>query len=149
MKKLFIYFSLSGNGEYVANYLEAKGYEIRRVFKKNQKINKKPSFFTIFFGGMLAGMNHKSKVKPFDTNVEDYDEIVIGSPIWNGRFSCPMNMALSMLDLKKKKLHFIFYSGSGTAPKAVERVNQEYPGSKVTILKEPKSHENEMLKINL
>ena len=37
MKKLFIYFSLSGNGEVVAKLLQAKGYEIRRVFKKGQK----------------------------------------------------------------------------------------------------------------
>ena len=146
MKKLFIYFSLSGNGDYIANYLETKGYEIRKISKKKQKEGK-PGFWTIFFGGMLAGFNHKSKIQDFDLNVEDYDEIAVGSPIWNARISCPMNTALSRLNLKDKKLHFIFYSGSGTASKASERVMKEYPNARITILKEPKSHQDEIIKI--
>ena len=149
MKKLFIYFSLSGNGEVVAKQLEAKGYEIRRVFKKGQKANKKPGFFTIFRGGFRAGMNKKDKLEPYDTNIEGYDEIVIGSPIWNSKFSCPINRVLADLNLKDKKLSFIFYSGSGTAEKAVERVSKEYPDSKIIILKEPKKYEDELFKIIL
>ena len=149
MKELFIYFSLSGNGEYVADYLSTKGYEIRRIYKKKQKDNKKPGFFTILGGGMLAGFNHKAKIKEFDTNIGGYDEIAIGSPIWNGKFSCPINTVLSKLDLKDKKLHFIFYSGSGTAPKASERVIKEYPNSRITVLKEPKTHDGEIRKIEL
>ena len=63
----------------------------------------------MMIGGMLAGMNHKAKLKDFDNDVSSYDEIVIGSPIWNGKFACPINSLLDKLDLKKKKLRFIIY----------------------------------------
>ena len=31
MKKLFIYYSLSGNGDYVADYLKNKNYDIIKI----------------------------------------------------------------------------------------------------------------------
>lgn len=37
MKKLFIYYSLTGNGDNVANYLKENGWEIRKVEPKKNK----------------------------------------------------------------------------------------------------------------
>ena len=34
MKKLFIYYSLTGNGDIVADYLKDKGYSIKEVKKR-------------------------------------------------------------------------------------------------------------------
>lgn len=31
MKKIFIYYSLTGNGDEVANYLKNKGYDTRKI----------------------------------------------------------------------------------------------------------------------
>ena len=35
MKKIFIYFSETGNGDVVADYLKDKGYEIRKVLSND------------------------------------------------------------------------------------------------------------------
>ena len=91
-------------------------------------------------GGFLAGIGHKSKLINFDNDIRDYDEIIIGSPIWNGRLSCPINSVLDNLDLNNKRLTFILYSGSGEAPKVNEKLSQKFPQSKIIHLKEPKSN---------
>ena len=138
MKKIFIYYSLSGNGDAVAEYLKTKGYDIRKV-EPDEKMPKS-TFLRILKGGYLAMRNHKPKLKNFDSNIESYKEVIIGSPIWNGRLSCPINSVLDILDLKDKKLSFIFYSGSGSSPKATEKVSMLYPKADIINMIEPKNN---------
>lgn len=145
MKKLFIYFSLTGNGDYLANLMAEKGYEIRKVIEK-KKMPKK-FFFMVMSGGFRAGLGLKGKLIDYDNNVEEYDEIVIGTPVWNGRFPPAINSVLDKTDLKDKKLTFLFYSGSGDIPKVNKKIAKLYPNAKVVVLKEPKTHESELKKI--
>ena len=144
MAKLFLYYSLSGNGDIVAKMLKNKWYELRKVeTKKGFKNN----FWGIFSGGFLAGIGAKAKLLNYDNDISKYDEIVIGSPIWNSKFACPTNTVLATTDFSDKKITFILYSGSGTAKKAVKRINKNYPNANAIILKEPKSHADELRKI--
>ena len=147
MKSIFIYYSYTGNGDFVADYLKEKGVEIRQVIRE-KKLPK--SFFGgVMAGGFLAGIKHKDKIVGFDSNIEGYDSIIIGSPIWNGRFSSPINTVLSQLDLSNKKVTFVFYSGSGEGKKALKRINKEYKDAKVIFLKEPKKYPDELKKISI
>ncbi len=145
MKKLFIYYSLSGNGNVVADYLKDKNIDIRKVIMRD-KIPK--SYIgQILTGGFLAGINHKAKLSNFDNNIDDYDEIIIGSPIWNGKLSCPINTVLDKINLENRKISFILYSGSGTAPKTEKIIKNKYGDAKIIILKEPKSNKKELEKV--
>ena len=144
MKKIFIYYSLSGNGDTVANELKNKDFDLRKV---NAKSLKKNNFWNIFKGGFLAGINHKSKLIDYNNDVSSYDEIYIGSPIWNSKLSCPINTVLDVTDLSNKKIKFILYSGSGKAPKALELINKKYTNASAVILKEPKKNEEELKKL--
>lgn len=147
MKKLFIYFSLTGNCDLIAYCLKDKGFETRRI---EMKRNLPKSFFwSVLTGGMLAGFGVKSKLKEYDHNIDGYDEIIIGSPIWNGRFSSPLNRLLKDLDLKGKNVKFIFTAGSGEGKHALKKVNQLYPGAECIFLKEPKKHPEELNKVSL
>lgn len=142
MKKLFIYYSLTGSGDLVADTLKSKGYDIRKVVSK---YNYPKSFFWLMMvGGFRAGTNKKDKLIDFNTDISNYDEIVIGSPVWFDRVSPPVNTVLKKLDLSGKKISFIFYSGSGEANKASERVKDL---GNITILKEPKKYKDELSKI--
>ena len=142
MKKLFIYYSLTGSGDLVADTLKSKGYDIRKVVSK---YNYPKSFFWLMMvGGFRAGTNKKDKLIDFNTDISNYDEIVIGSPVWFDRVSPPVNTVLKELDLSGKKVSFIFYSGSGEANKASERVKDL---GNITILKEPKKYKDELSKI--
>ena len=144
MKRLFIYFSDTGNGDLVASYLEDKGVDIRKVIPKKKL--PKSFFFKILTGGFLAGLKKKSKLVDFDSNIEGYDEVIIGSPIWNARFSSPINKVLSLLG-KDERLSFLLYSGSGEAKKALKRIEKEYGKRKVIILKEPKKYQEALEKL--
>ena len=142
MKKIFIYYTLSGNGDLVAEKLKGKNITTRKIEIEDELPQNK--FLRILTGGFLAGINHKSKLKNFDTNIDKYNEIIIGSPIWNGRLSCPINSVLDELNLKDKKLTFILYSGSGKSPKAINKINTLYNNPNIIELKEPKKNKEEL-----
>ena len=147
MKKLSVYYSLTGNLDIVSEKLKEQGFEIRKVEKK--KPLPKSFFWSIMTGGFLAGFKVKSKVKEFDQNIEEFEEIYIGSPIWNARLSSPINKVLSLLDLKDKKVTFILSAGSGEGKKALKRITKEYPDAKVIFLKEPKKYPEELDKVSI
>ena len=143
MKKVFIYYSLTGNGDLVANIYKDKGYEIRKVINKT-KYSKK-MFPLMMKGGRRALFKKKDKIE-FNNDISNYDEIVIGSPIWFDRLSPALNSILSKLDLTDKNVNFVFYSGSGEGNKAKEEINKLY-NKDITILKEPKKYNEELNKI--
>ena len=145
MAKLFLYYSHTGNGDLVAEELKKQGYDIRKVEKKHPL--PKSFFWSVFIGGFLSGINHKDKLKDFDTSLQGYDEIVIGSPIWNAKFSSPINTVLSTVSFEGKKVSFILYAGSGEGPKAIERIQKEFPQSEFVVLKEPNKNPEELKKI--
>ena len=145
MAKLFIYYSLTGNGDLVAKSFLEKGYEIRKVSEKKKM--PKRFFWMVLGGGFRAGLGLKGKLVDYDNDISKFDNVVIGSPIWNGRFCSPINTVLSEVDFSNKELFFVFYSGSGEAAKAIKRINKEFPNAKYIILKEPKKYPDELKKL--
>lgn len=146
MSKIFIYYSLTGNGDFISKEMENKGYTIRKVVEK-KKMPKK-FFFRVLTGGFRAGIGEKAKLIEYNNDVSEYDEVVIGSPVWNGRFPPAINSVLLNTNLENKKLTFLFYSGSGEVPKVNKRIEKLYPSANVVVLKEPISHQEELSKIS-
>ena len=145
MNKLLIYYSLSGNGDFIAEQLKTQGYAVRKVEPK--KDMPKKFFWQIMAGGFAAGIGKKEPLKNYDPDVSGFDEIVIGSPVWNGRLSCPINTVLAETDLKDKALTFLLYSGSGGAPKAEQKIKERFPDARIVHLKEPKKNPDELKKL--
>ena len=145
MRKLFIYYSLTGNGDFIASKMLERGYEVRKVIEKKKM--PKSFFWRVLVGGFRAGMNQKAVLIDYDNDISHFDEIVIGSPVWNGRFPPVINSVLDQTDFKGKKLSFLFYSGSGDIPKVMSEIKANYPTSNVIVLKDPKTHENELDKL--
>lgn len=145
MKTLFIYYSNTGSGDVVAECLAEQGAEVRKVLPK--KPLPKSFFFSVLSGGFLAGLGYKMPLVGFDPNVDGFDRIVIGSPVWNARFSCPINTVLEKVNLKAMPVTFVLWAGSGEAPKAVKRINKDYPTAEIILLKEPKRCPEELEKI--
>jgi len=145
MKKLFLFASFTGNGDYVSKEFEKAGFELRKAVEK--KKFPKSFFWSVMSGGFRAGLGLKGKLVNYDNDVSGYDKIVIGSPIWNGRFPPVMNAVLKETNFEGKDLTFVFYSGSGEGKKAEERVKKEFPSAKIVFLKEPKKNKEELKKI--
>ena len=143
MKKIFIYYSLTGNGDMVSDYLKNKGVEIRKV----DTLEKLPKNFIlrIMTGGYKAMIGYKDKLDNFDNDISKYDEVIIGSPIWNSRLSSPINTVLDNTNLKDKNVTFILYSGSGEAKGATKRIKNEYPNAKIIDIKNPLNNKEDMV----
>lgn len=146
MKSLFIYYSLSGNGDIVAKYLKEKDFEIRKI----ESLKKLPKrlFFQILAGGFRAGLKIKDKLSEYDKNIDAFDKIYIGTPVWNGQVSCPINRVLDDLDLSNKDVTLVLYSGSGKAPKIEKLVAKKYPNFKIINLQEPQKHQEQLTKLD-
>ena len=144
MKKLFIYYSYSGNGDVIAKYLEEKGYDIRKVTPKKEL--PKNFFLSMMVGGFKASISKKDVLMDFDSNVSGYDKIVIGSPIWNDRLSSPINTVINALEINDN-YSFILYSGSGKGAHAIKKIEKLYNINSV-ILKTPKTYKEELDKLS-
>ena len=145
MNKIFIYYSLTNNGDEVAKYL--KNVEVRKI--KVKKELPKSMFFKMMVGGFKALVGYKEKLVDFNNNIDKYDEVIIGSPIWFDRLCSPIRTLLNQINLKDKKLSFILYSAGGEANKAVEFIKNNYKDANITILKEPKKNKKELEKIKI
>ena len=145
MSKLLIYYSLSGNGDLVAETLKERGFDVRKVEPKKKP--PKAFFLQILACGFAAGVGRKEPLSDFDGDVSTYDTVVIGSPVWNGRLSCPINTVLAQTDLSGKALTFVLYSGGGEAKKAEQQIAARFPQAAVIHLKEPKKYPEQLSRL--
>ena len=143
--KYFIYFSVSGNGDLIAEYLKDKGYQPVKV--EMVKLIKKVGFFTILKYGFRAGSNKKEKIKELNLDLKEDDEVIIGSPIWNDRLSTPINAVLNQFSFNKENTRFILYpAGEGTKKSfaQLEKLGFKQPP---IIYSNPKKNQDKMQEI--
>ena len=119
MKKYFVYFSLTGNGDFLAAELEKKGYQPVKI--EMVKTPKKVGFFTILSYGGRAMFKKKEKIKELNLELQNDDLVVVGSPIWNDRLSTPVLTAFDKLAFNKETTRFILYpAGDGTKKSKIQ-----------------------------
>ena len=103
MKKLVIFYSLECNTAFVAKAIaEAIDAEILEL-KPKKDLN--PKSFTRF---IRAGMQVIFKIKPalmeFDKNIENYDILFIGTPVWAANFAPSLRSLFSKVKIENKKI---------------------------------------------
>lgn len=118
--KYFIYFSYTGNGDYLASLLKEKGYEPIKV--ETLKPMKKVNFFRIIKYGGRAMAGKREPIKEINLSLKNEDLVIVGSPIWNDRLSTPILSALDKLDLNKETTKFILYPAGLTTEKSKAQI---------------------------
>ena len=118
--KYYVYFSWSGNGDYIASFLKEKGYEPVKIetLKPLGKVN----FFRILKYGFKAMGAKKTPIKDINLELKEDDVVVIGSPIWNDRLSTPVNTVLGQFDFNKENTKFILYPAGEETKKSLEQI---------------------------
>ncbi len=103
MKKLVVFYSLEGNTKIVAESIaEAVQGDLLEI-KPVKEIGKSGKF-RIFWGVKQVMFKEKPKLRPINKNIEDYDVIYLGSPVWAGTYTPPINTLLSKNAIKGKKV---------------------------------------------
>lgn len=146
MKKLVVYYSLSGNTEEAAKKIaEKSGADL---LKLQTKKNMPKSFAAqIFVGGGQVMLNHIPELLPYEKDVDAYDEIILGSPIWNSKGVPAVNAFLKNENTAKKVTALFFLSGGGDTKKGLEAITKKLPNLKTTVSlldkKQPASRDND------
>ena len=141
MKKYFIYYSYTGNGDLIAELLKRSDISLIKVQTKRHM--KKANFFRILHYGFLAGTQKKMAIQPLDLILDKDDAVVIGSPVWNDRIANPILTLLDKYDFNKKTTKFVFYAGGGKAAHAEKQIAKMGFENKAVVLKQPLSYKKE------
>jgi len=112
-KKLIVYYSLTGNTQFIAETLrdsiEADILELKPIKELNAD-----SGTRFMWGGYQSTMKKKPKLMDFDINPLEYDLVILGTPVWAWNISPPMRSFLSKFDLTGKKVAlWMCHAGDG------------------------------------
>ena len=122
MNKYFIYFSATGNGDFLASELKEYGYTPIKV--EMVKSIKKVGFFFILKYGGRATFKKKDKIKPVELELKEDDLVVIGSPIWGDHLSTPINMLLTQFSFNKETTRFVLYPAGEDTKKSLVQIKK-------------------------
>ncbi len=115
MKTVIVYYSLSGNCEYVSGLAAEKlGADLLKL--EPVKAYPDSGFRKYFWGGKSAVMGEKPELLPYDFDAGKYDRIIFTFPVWAGSPTPPINTFVSenREALRSKKLAaLICFSGGG------------------------------------
>ena len=102
-KKLVIYYSKTGNTKIVAETIAKQTKADIEELKWKREIKSK-GFFKYFLGGYNSKLRRNVKILPLEKNLEDYDTIFIGTPIWAGNMNPAIRTFLKNHPLQNKKV---------------------------------------------
>ena len=89
MKTAVVYYSQSGNTEETAKKIAAiTGADLIRL--EPEKAFPDKGFRKFFWGGKSAVMGDEPPLKPVNFRAQDYDTIILGTPVWAGTFAPPI-----------------------------------------------------------
>lgn len=103
MKNIVAYYTLNGNTEVVAKEISKLiDGDLRKIEAVNQ-----PSGIGLAWATCSALLGLKTKLKPLDYSVNEYDNVIIGGQVWAGHSSPAINCFIDKTDFTGKKV-FIF-----------------------------------------
>lgn len=132
MKRIIVYYSLSGNTEEVVKSIaEQLDCEIIKI----DTVKAMPKSFAarILVGGRQVAMNIIPEIKPLDKDLNAYDEIFIGTPIWNSKGVPAINAFLKDDTICQKVTGLIITSGGGDIEKCVTALESKLSNVKYQV----------------
>ena len=103
MKTAIIYYSYDGNTAFAAEAIRAATgadiYEIKTVDTK-----KRTGLWKIIWGGFQVIRNKMPPLEPLSVDLKDYDNIILGTPVWAGSPAPAMVSFLSNTKISGKKI---------------------------------------------
>lgn len=131
MKAIVVYYSLEGSTKYVAEKIaQGTGADILRL--EPVKEYPKGNMSKFFWGGKSVVFGEKPKLAPYCFAKEDYDYIIIGTPIWAGSFTPPVKSFLSENDLSGKNIALFACHAGGGAEKCFSKLRKELTDCNIT-----------------
>lgn len=132
MKTIVIYYSLEGNtkeaAEKIATELKADILELKPV-----KEIPKSGFFKFLKGGMQASLGLCPGMKSFVFQHENYDRIILGTPVWAGKCAPIIRSFLKKYEVHEKITAVFTSSGGGDNDVCIQKLKEILPNLKETV----------------
>ncbi len=119
-KAVVVYYSLEGNTKKIAEYMSSKfDIDILEVLSRKEY----PRYGAKKY--LVGGLDVFKKVMPEieDIDIERYDAVFLGSPVWAGTFAPPIRTLIRSGKLEGKDIHY-FYTHKGGAMNASSRIEE-------------------------
>lgn len=130
MKTAVIYYSLEGNTKYAAEKIAANlGAELIQITPAKEYPTGKVSKY--FWGGKSATFGESPKLEAYDFDQNQYDMVILGTPIWAGTFAPPLRTFIRENELMEKKVALFACCSGGTTEKCFEQLKKETGNSDV------------------
>ncbi|MCR3921912.1 MAG: flavodoxin [Firmicutes bacterium] len=130
MKAVVIYYSLEGNTERVAKMIaERTGAEIIALKPEKNLIQK--GFTRYLWAGKTVFFKEKPKLLNKNLNLDAYDTIIIGTPIWAGTFAPPLATFLAENVMVNKNIYLFASHAGGTPAKCFANLQARLQGNKI------------------
>lgn len=150
MKTAIVYYSMSDNTKYAAEkiYDTLKATDKIDIIRINpQKAYPDKGAKKFLWGGKSAVMGESPELLPYEFNAENYDRIIIGTPVWASTFAPPIRTFIKENPkiIKKQIAVFTCFSGGG-ADKAIAKMKSQIGVDKFLaelILVDPKDKQKE------
>ena len=127
MKKLVIFYSFDGNTRFIAHAIaEEIGAEMLELKTLDQ--TRPEGFKKYFWGGRQVMMKEKPELMPFDKKIEDYDVLIIGTPVWAFSYTPALDTFFSKVNVRLKKIALFCCSGGGKG-KTLEKMKASLAGN--------------------
>lgn len=125
MKTAIVYYSLEGNTKFAAERMAAQmGADL--IALEPLKAYPVKGFLKFYHGGKAAVFGEKPALKPYVFDETQYDQVIIGSPVWASKCAPPINTFMAKHKKWLKKLGgrhigiLLCQSGNG-AQKVIEK----------------------------
>jgi len=131
MKKLVAFYSLEGNsrfvGQTIAKQIDAELFELKT--KTGRKLT---GFSKYFIGGMQAVFGMKPPLAGLPKNIEKYDLVILGGPVWASRPAPAINSFLATVKLKDARIALFCCNGGGKTDAFFSRIRAGLKGNSIT-----------------
>lgn len=129
MKSIIVYYSLDGNVKLLSETIAQEiGAELLPL--KLKKAIKADSFMKYFWGGKQVIMKEVPELEEFNFVSNDYDLIILGTPVWAGSYTPALRSFLEQVDLNGKKVA-LFCSHEGGSGLTITNLKNKLRNSQV------------------
>lgn len=132
MKRVVIYYSLSGNTKAAAETIAA-ALSADTVAITTKRPLPKAFFLQIMTGGMYSTFGMKPAILGLPQDLSAYEEIIIGTPVWAGKHAAPIHTLLSVPGVRDKVTAVFTVSGGGENPNCLAGLKKLLPNLTHTV----------------
>ncbi|NHJ49448.1 MAG: flavodoxin [Asgard group archaeon] len=129
MKSLVVYYSFEGDTKFIGDTIAKElGSDVLEL--KLEKEVKDKDYMKKYLGEKQVLMKTTPLLKPMDKNPNDYDLLIIGTPIWSGTYAPALRSFFESTDFKDKQVA-IFYCFTVKRGRIFKHMKKALEGNKI------------------